>query len=142
MNIKEDGPHLLDVLPGAGVVLNEVIPLMKAVCFMITRGGKLYPPHGALAIGSDILVGPEFVACQEYAYTEIKEQAPGIEYEWIVQLVPTGAAPTVVAGEELALGVALVSAVLQAGEEQGFFQDFSKPGLETPAIVAGTVVER
>ena len=142
MNIEIDGTHLLDVLPGAGVVLDEIVPLVKAVFFMITRGGVLYPPHGALAIGGDILVGPELVAGQERTDAEIEEKAPGVEDGRVVQLVPAGAAPAVVAGEELSLGVGLVPAVFQAGEEQGFTQDFSKPGLETPAIVAGTVMER
>lgn len=142
MNIEIDSTHLLDVLPGAGVVLDEIVPLVKAVCFMISRGGKLYPPHGALAIGGDVLVGPELVARQERSYAEIEEKAPGIEYGRVVQLVPAGAAAPVVAGEELTLGVGLVPAIFQAGEEQGFIQNFSKPGLETPAIVAGAVMKR
>lgn len=142
MNIEIDGTHLLDILPGAGVVLNEIVPLMKAVCFMISRGGKLDPPHGALAIGGDVLVSPELVARQERSYAEIEEQAPGVEYGQVVQLVPAGAAASVVAGEKLTFGISLVSAILQAGEEQGFIQDFSKPGLETPAIIAGAVMER
>ncbi len=142
MNIEVDGTHLLDVLPGAGVVLDEIVPLMKAICFMISRGGELDPPHGALAISSDILVGTKLVAGQERSDAEIEEQAPGIEDGRVVQLVPAGAAPSVVAGEELSFGVGLVPAVFQAGEEQGFIQDFSKPGLETPAIVAGSVMKR
>lgn len=117
MNIEIDGTHLLDVLPGAGVVLDEIVPLMKAVRFMISRGGKLYPPHGALAIGSDILIGPELVTGQERTDAEIEEQAPGIEYGRVVQLVPAGAAASVVTGEELSLGIGLVPAILQAGEE-------------------------
>jgi len=103
VNIEIDGTHLLDVLPGAGVVLDEIVPLMKAVRFMIPRGGELYPPHGALAIGGDILVGPEFVACQERADAEIEKKASGIENGRIVQLVPAGAAATVVTGKELSL---------------------------------------
>jgi len=142
VNIEEDGAHLLDVLPGAGVVLNEVVPLVKAVFLMITGGGVLDPPHRALAIGGDILVGPELVTGQERSDAEIEETAPGVEDSRIVQLVPAGAAPAVVAGEELALGIGLVSAVLQAGEEKGFIQDFGKPGLEAPAIVTGAVMER
>jgi len=117
VNIEIDSTHLLDVFPGAGVVLDEIVPLVKAVCFMISRGGKLYPPHGALAIGGDILVGPELVAGQERSDAEIEEQAPGIEYGRIVQLVPAGAAASVIAREELSLGIGLVPAVLQAGEE-------------------------
>lgn len=117
MNIEIDSTHLLDVLPGAGVVLDEIVPLVKAVFLMVTRGGVLDPPHGALAIGGYILVGPELVAGQERTNTEVEETAPGIEYGRVVQLVPAGAAPAVVAGEELALGVCLVSAVFQAGEE-------------------------
>lgn len=142
MNIEIDGTHLLDVLPGAGVVLDEIVPLMKAVCLMISRSGKLYPPHGALAISGDILVGPKLVTGQERSDAEIEEQAPGIEDGRVVQLVPAGAAAPVIAGEELSLGVCLVPAVFQAGEEQRFIQDFSKPGLKTPTIVAGTVMER
>jgi len=142
VNIEIDGTHLLDVLPGAGVVLDEIIPLVKAVCFMISRGGKLYPPHGALAIGGYVLVGPELVAGQERTDAEIEEKAPGIKYGRVVQLVPAGAAAAVIAGEELSLRVGLIPAVFQLGEEQGFIQDFSKPGFETPAIVAGAMMER
>ena len=142
MNIEVDGTHLLDVLPGAGVVLNEIVPLVKAVFLMITGGSVLDPPHRALAVGGDILVGPELVPSQERTDAEIKKTAPGIEDCRVVHLVPAGAAPAVVAGKELAFGICLVSAILQAGEEQGFIQDFGEPGLETPAIVAGAVMER
>jgi len=112
VNIEVDGTHLLDVLPGAGVVLDEIVPLMKAICFMISRGGELDPPHGALAISSDILVGTKLVAGKENAYAKIEEQATGIEDGRIVQLVPAGAAAPIVAGEELSLGIGLVPAVL------------------------------
>jgi len=140
--IEEDGAHLLYVLPGAGVVLNEVVPLVKEVFLMITGGGILDPPHRALAVGGYILVGPELVPCQERSDAEIEKTAPGIKDCRVVQLVPAGTAPAVVAGEELAFRIGLVPAIVQAGEEQGFIKDFSNPGLETPAIVAGAMMER
>ena len=142
MNIEKDSAHSLDFLPGAGVVLDEIVPLVEAVSLMVTRGGVLDPPHCALAIGGYVFVGPELVAGQERSHAEVEEPTPGAQDRGIIELVPAGAAAAVMAGEELSLGIGLVSAVFQAGKEQGFIQDFSKPGFETTAIVAGAVMER
>ena len=64
------------MLPGAGVVLDEVVPLVEEIGFMVARGGVLDPPHGALAIGGDVLVGPELVTRQEGPDAEVVEEAP------------------------------------------------------------------
>jgi len=142
VNIEKDSAHSLDFLPGAGVVLDEIVPLVEAVSLMVTRGGVLDPPHCALAIGGYVFVGPELVAGQERSHAEVEEPTPGAQDRGIIELVPAGAAAAVMAGEELSLGIGLVSAVFQAGKEQGFIQDFSKPSPEAPAVVAGTVMER
>ncbi len=141
MNVEKDGAHFLDVLPGAGVVLNEVVPLVEEIRFMVARGGELYPPHGALAVIRDVLVGPELVPRQEGTDAEIEEEAARGEDRGIGKLVPAGAATPVVPGEDPPLGIDAVAAVGEGGEEDGALEKAGQAGLEAPAVVAWTAVE-
>lgn len=64
VNIEEYGAELLDLLVGAGEVLDEIIPLEKGIAPVVARGGVLDAPHGATAVAGDVPVRPELVAGQ------------------------------------------------------------------------------
>jgi hypothetical protein len=142
VNIEKNGAKLLDVLPGAGEVLDEIVPLVEPVFLMVARGGVLYPPHGATAIFGDVLVGTELVPGKERPDAEIEKQTLGAEDGRGVDLVPAGAASLVVPGKKSSFRVGFVPAIFQKGEQDGTLEDFCEPGLESAAIVAGFPVER
>ena len=113
VNIEKNGAKLLDVLPCAGEVLDEIVPLVEPVFLMITRGGILYPPHGATAIFGDVLVGTELVTGKERPDAEIEKETLGAEDGRGVYLVPAGAATLIVPGKKFSFGVGLVPAIFQ-----------------------------
>jgi len=142
VNIEKNGAKLLDVLPGAGEVLDEIEPLVEPVFLMVTRGGVLYPPHGATAIFGDVLVGTKLVPGKERPDAEIEKKTLGAEDGRGVDLVPAGAAALVVPGKKFSFGVGFVPAVFQKGKQDGTLEDFGEPGLESATIIAGFPVER
>lgn len=141
MHVEEYGAIPRHFLPGAGEILHEVVLLVESGLSMVTRGRVLDAPHGTTALVGDVLVCAEFVPREEGSDAEIVETPAGMQHRRIGYLVPSRFLGTGVLGLDVPLGIDAVAAVGEDGEEMACAEAERLAGRETPAIIAGPVMQ-